>query len=358
MNSGPDASMSTSDATSGDGAGSAHTVTLSVVGDAAQLVEYRDGSGAWQAATGTGPDYQLHVTNDYQVMIVCEDFASELALAAADGPTYVYACPVDKRPTVNVTGFVKQAGDVWFGNSVGDYGGPTQFQLFAMAGTHDMLAYDLAMTHAVMKHDIVVGTQNIDLGDIDIDAGSALGTLPITLNNELPNDLVFMSTGVTTGNGDTFVVGQADTLPQVHPLPASVLAAKDRRFLEVSASSETSDRDVTYDHFDPTSQHQVTLPDPIAGVTFSFTPTQYVAKWTALPDSDWIRLDVSEGITQVSLNASRGYLAAHPGVTQLAFDPTVPGMQSKWILDTTGQTRGSLTVTKTMGNVTTRITAH
>jgi len=37
------------------------------------LVSYRDGHGPWQTQSSVGGDYQLHVTNDFQFLVVCAD---------------------------------------------------------------------------------------------------------------------------------------------------------------------------------------------------------------------------------------------------------------------------------------------
>jgi len=327
-----------------------NTVTLHVEGDVAQLVAYRDGQGPWHAAAGSGSQYALHVTSDYEVAVVCQDFATELAFVVTDGADQVYHCPLDKTPTVNVTGALQQAGTVELASANAIFDRATEIDLSSTVGTHDLFAYD--STHLLMRHDIAIGSGGTDLGTIDIDgAGGALGTSTITVTNQLTNDQPIVFHGVATHNGDVFSLNSS--LGPIAIPPASVLASQDHQWLEAEASNTHSSRTVRDDAFDPTTTTSIALPDPFTTPTFSVTTTAYTATWTTLPDADSIVLDISEDLSDVEIKASRGYLAVHPG--SLAFDPTVPGFQSSWLIDVTRPSSSSLTATTLTGTITTTV---
>src|SRR5262249_25941644 len=83
------------------------------------------------------------------------------------------------------------------------------------------------------------------------------------------------------------------------------------------------------------------LPPAISGINYTTVAGNLTASWTTLPSYDYVFLDVFASSSVVDYSEryakfSKGWLAAHNGVTDIAFDASAPGYDPSWAIDTSG----------------------
>jgi hypothetical protein len=306
-----------------------------VTGPPPALFAYRDGSGAWQTATGDAAGhYMLKVTDDYQVVVACiEDGAIESSLVSAtveDGPRQSAACdaPVPESTTTYlVTGTMKQPGTV-FAGGIDESATPNwTIHLDVPPGTHDVVAIDDRHRMLMRRRLAIAGATTLD----PIDLTGALTMMPIRLQiANAGSDSVDTSSGLSTANG---AYTMSSSSAKVWMVPASLLESGDVQHVAAFGDDGHQFR-VVLSTFTG-SETSFTLPDAVTGVTFG-TAT---ASWSAMPaayDDATLVLDQTREQTETvqSVRATKRWLAA-THATKLTFDAQPPGFQTAWNVDTT-----------------------
>lgn len=325
-------------------------VQVSVFGAPPSLVAYRDGAGAWKTPTAdSSGNYTLTVTNDYQVVVACNDSmnaSSELLEAtAADGKQFVFcSLPGTGTPTtVAMTGHMVQAGDVWFGDTASSTTAPWDFTLNVTPGMHDVIAMSAAHGMVIRRNQNVTAAGSIPSIDVASE-GTAMTPAALTISG-LGSDTLDTELDLFTQNEFATWLGSTTTL---YPPPASLLTASDFEFLFVEAYNGTTSRyaDTQFTGSETTFD----LPPALTGIVFG--PGK--ASWASLPAYDRLTFGMQQSGTlalQQTVVATKGWIdATH--ATALGFDAKPPGFDATWSIDPTKSYQRNFQVNQTQGSVT------
>ncbi len=315
-----------------------NAVTLETFGTIS-FIAYRDGAGPWQTPTaGAMGTYTLNVTNDYQWVIVCASgggFDAELQGATyKDGTRQFGFCFVSgpsTGSTVAVTGQMVQAGTVDMYDTATSTTGNWSFSLNVPPGTHDLVAFDATDIYAHRAQAISAATS---LGTLDLStSGTAMTAVPLTINN-LGSDTLGTELDWFLGNDAAFLTGTSTT---IETPPASLVMQNDFEFLDVIASSATTQR--TGSTSFTGSETSFTLMPPVTGITYAPSGTTVAATWGTLPTHTALELNLFGGTPSAPKNqhvtVTTSWLTA-TGATSLAFDAMPPGYDAAWTIDVSG----------------------
>ncbi|HTR51662.1 MAG TPA: hypothetical protein VMJ10_13195 [Kofleriaceae bacterium] len=298
------------------------------------LFMYRDGQGAWQMpeAAGLGK-FHLHVTNDYETVLVCANGAAFQAVLQgstfADGATQYLFCdaPGAAGATVDVTGTLAEAGTIAIGGATQTTSSAhASFDLAVTTGAHDLVAYDASNIYVSRGQTISAATA---LGTVDTDAsGTAMVALPLVIGN-LGTDKLQTELEWSLTNDYVDLIGSSATLETP---PASLVMQDDFQFLDVSANGTGTFRDGSTEFTG--SDPGFTLPDAPTGVSFAATSTAVTATWGTLPEYDSLTefVDAANAPQQQMMTVSQSWVEA-TGATSLTFDAMPPGYDSAWQVD-------------------------
>jgi hypothetical protein len=232
------------------------TVRISVPGSPPRLVVFKDGSGAWQQATELGAsEFHIEVTNDYEVVSVCDDLVNggtltvELAATIADGldRSMVWECaepPDEPSPgsPVHVTGTVMQPGTVVLGASVAKSNLATwSYDLPVEPRTYTLLAVGTDQAAQIAIRRGIVVTADTALPPVDFGKeGIPLATPQIALKGVPPIALIDARSYMSSPSGGAQLWDlSTGTTPQTltpRSVPPEALEADERNYLDVTAS--------------------------------------------------------------------------------------------------------------------------
>lgn len=304
------------------------------------FIAYRDGKGPWLTPAATSDtEYELHVTNDYQWLIVCTNgstFDAELHNATfADGSSVFGFCGAGAPPatTVQMTGEMVQAGNVWMNDTAMSTTANWDFALAVPPGTHDFVA--VGGNQMLIRRDQVITVAGA-VASVDVVAnGTAMTAVPLTINNlNGDGDTLYTSFDLDLANDGATISGSSPTLETP---PTSLLLPTDYQYLDIDAVSQTGDRSA-FTQFTGT-ETTFTLMAPLTGVTFAQTTGVEVATWGTLPSYTNVNLFVysysGESISEQNVVASKSWLDLKAATT-LGFDSSAPGYNPAWNIDLTG----------------------
>jgi hypothetical protein len=344
--------MTTVNIDAGMGSGSAHidappqqggpnVVDLQLFGDP-DLIEYRDGTGPWIVPTLSGQAYELHVTDDYQVIVACSatgiagnEDSEQLNATVADGVHQYIFCgsggTTTAPTTYAVTGQMQQAGTVIVdGVTKTSNTAAWTFSLDVPMGTHDLIAFD-ALHMQITR-------------DLAINAAVALPTIDLAANGTVYTDATLTFAGLVTGDtvqtqsvlytqndyiqlsqttNNTAVLAPAALLDQndFTDLYASVTNTAARTFRSVSAYNSTAT--------------SFTLPPVLTGITFG-TTIPATAQWATLPALSTVLLEAdaftNTSFTMQRVTATQAWLTK-AGATSLAFESDATNYDPAWNVD-------------------------
>jgi hypothetical protein len=303
-------------------------VELDVYGPAPVLVAYRDGAGAWQTPTGDAGRYSLTVTDDYQVVVACNengDIQSTQISATVDDGSRQYAFCMDESgnntPPVAVTGSMKQPGTVYLQNVVDSTTPNWNVSLDVTPGTHDLVAVD--NQHRILMRRGLDLTTAATLDPIDLTGAPMMTAYSLQIANA-GTDSISTFLDLMTSNDD---VQWSSQTAEIWGPPASLVGSSDFQYVSAIAFAGNAYR---WDGHELTgTETSFTLPDALTGVTFSGAS----AGWTTLPTYDKVELDLESGNGQntisQSVQATKRWIDAKHA-TSLAFDAQPPGYQASW----------------------------
>lgn len=302
------------------------------------LIAYRDGTGNWQTPKrDAGGNYQLAVTDDYQLVVVCSDltgFTTKLRQrTASDGSDDFVWCMNHGDPfsTVEVTGSMVQPGFVSLYDYASSATGPWQFTLQVTPGPHDLGA--TADGRLLVQRGIDISS-GVTLDALDVDAqGTPLVLTDLSFTGLEQGDQVTSEADIYAAN-DIITApatgGAAALLP-----PQAVLQSGEQLDLYVTAWSANHVR--TADRWFTGSETSFVLPPVMDGVKFSASDTVH-ATWSALPAHDELAVQleaIGTGYQNIQeVTASQSWLDLH-GASEVAFelDKAPPRFQEAWTLD-------------------------
>ena len=225
----------------------ANNVVQMTVYDPLAFVAYRNGSDEWATPPLVADDtYELHVDNDYIVLLVCDPGGSDAFTAEEDGFTFAgdgsaivedFGCPNVYPVTVGATtviGTMKQPGSVQI-DGVGSASatGPWTYTITTNASIGDaytLLAID-TQNRAVFETGTLTGS---DLVGPTIDTGSAAPLVASTLTigglgaSSLSIESSYQGNAMSSGSSNT-----------VLSLPPADLGSDTFQVLDISATSVT-----------------------------------------------------------------------------------------------------------------------
>lgn len=334
-----------------------NTVSLRTFGGP-QLVMYRDGAGPWLVPLEVSiGNYELRVTDAYEVVLACSTTgASDVVLhrqTFGDGATRYGFCDVpssDPAPmTVQVTGQMAQAGQVYMTDMASSTTAPWTFMLDVTPGTHDLVAVG-TNNRILVRRDVTVSAA-ATLPAVDVVAdGVAMTPVPLTINNGVHGGEVFSTDFYwSLRNSSAFLTGASTTLQTP---PASLVDASDFTFLSLYATTDAGWR-YAFTSFTG-AETTFTLPAAPSGITYAEAGGALMASWGTTPD--YTELELSLAATSASNDrrlrvvASRAWLAA-TGLTQIGFDADPPGFDPSWNIDLAGPYVRMLTVSDNSGTI-------
>ena len=299
-----------------------------------------DGTGPWQVPQETSPgQYALHVTNDYEWVLVCTSGASfdaELQGATfADGASQFGFCFADgggSPSTVPVTGQMAQAGTIWMYDLATSSTPSWNFTLNVPPGTHDLVAIGVDSRMLIRRNLQITGA--LTESAIDVDAnGTAMTSVPLTING-LGTDTLSTELGLFLSNDLTLIDG---TSTMLEAPPASLLLPNDSEFLSLDANTSSTSR-TAFTSFTG-AETTFTLMPTLAGVTFDASSGTVNASWGALPS--YTKLDLyldastASAFSTQHVSVTKSWLMA-TGASSIAFDQMPPGYDAAWKIDLSG----------------------
>lgn len=319
-----------------------HIVKLDFFGTP-DLIVYRDGTGPWVVpATVTG-GYQLHVTDDYQVVAACSaqalagnEDSEQLNATADDGATQFMFCGSgggSSGTTFAVTGQMLQPGSVQLQDSAMGTTSPWSFSLNVSAGTHELVA--IGATDMLIRRNLALNAATT-IPDVDVTtAGTAYTPTTATITGADPADSVEIQSVLFTS--DDFATLSDTSDRTIVYAPAAVLVANDQPQVQVQVTNMamTTVRSVFAFDSNPTT---FTLMPVLTGITFG-TTAPIAATWGTLPA--YSNLDViAFGGTQSSfveqrVTATKAWLDK-ASVTTLAFESEAMGYNPAWNVPVAG----------------------
>jgi hypothetical protein len=256
------------------------------------FLAYRDGEGDWETLTG---DATLQVTGPYEIVSACvlpsqDVFAEIRHLTPDDGATVEFSCISLPALTGKVTGAMAQPGTVTCGDvSATDPGlnGPWTFELANLPeGDNEVVAIN--DTSVLVEHGIYV-SGDVTLPTIDLNAGSPLSTLPLTIQGVQPGEVVDASVSLDTAHAHASI--SSGTSTAVKLVPASQLQSGDVQSLFVDVQGAVVERSAYVRDFTG-SQTTFVLPPPFAA---DLTPSgsSPSVTWQQLPTNDSVQWELS-----------------------------------------------------------------
>jgi hypothetical protein len=323
----------------------ANPILIEVPDAAVALIAYRDGNGPWMTPATSASGYTLHVTDAYEVVVVCHDStgfdAEMLAATADDGDRQLIGCikNIATPASVHVTGHMVQAGAVFLYDSATSTTSQWNYDIEVPTGTQDLIAIG-TNNRMLIRRNLSITAATME-PPIDVVAdGTAMTPVALTISG-LGSDALTTLFELTTPNGGAFFYGTSTT---VQTPSASLIQGGDAQYIQVSAANGTGRRRV----FAPfTGLTTFTLPPPLTGVTFSTSGGVLTGAWTSLPSHRYVRLDIDQvTMSQDSaqhVKLTKRWIAA-TSATSIAFDPLPPGYDPAWRVDLSVPYTRTLTV--------------
>jgi hypothetical protein len=307
------------------------------------LIEYRDGNGPWVVPTMVSGVYQLHVTDDYQVVAACSFSglagnvdSEQLNATFGDGAMQFMFCQSGSSTgtTFAVTGQMLQPGNVHMQDTAMGATSPWSFSLNVSAGTHELVA--IGATKMLIRRNLALSAA-ITVPDVDVTtAGTAFTSATATVIGADPTDSVHIQSGLFTGNDFATL---SDTTDQtIIYAPNSLIAANDGPQLQLQVTNMANTVVRSVFTYGPTSATMFTLPPVLTGVTFGSTEP-ITASWGTLPDHSNAEV-LAFGGTQTSfleqyVSATKAWLDK-TGATSLAFQSDAANYNPAWNVPTAG----------------------
>jgi hypothetical protein len=305
------------------------------------LIVYRDGAGPWLVpATVTG-GYQLHVTDDYQVVAACSvqalagnEDSEQLNATADDGEQFMFCGGGGSTGTTfAVTGQMVQPGTVLMQDTATGSTTPWSFSLDVSAGTHELVA--IGATNMLIRRNLAL-TAATTIPDVDVTTdGTPYTRVATTVVGADPLDKVEIQSGLYTGND--FATLSDTTDRTIIYAPAALVVATDGVQVDVRVTNTamTIERSLFAFNSNPTS---FTLMPVLDGVTFG-TTSPIAGSWGTLPTYSTIGM-ISFGGTQTSffeqnVTATKQWVDK-TGVTSLAFESDATGYNTAWNVPVAG----------------------
>jgi hypothetical protein len=307
------------------------------------LIEYRDGNGPWVVPTMVSGVYQLHVTDDYQVVAACSfsslagnEDSEQLNATFGDGATQFMFCSGSSSPgtTFAVTGQMLQPGNVQMQDTAMGATSPWSFSLNVSAGTHELVA--IGATKMLIRRNLALSAATA-VPDVDVTtAGTAFTSATATVIGADPTDSVHIQSGLFTGND--FATLSDTTDKTIIYAPNSLIAANDGPQLQLQVTNMANTVARSVFTYGPTSATMFTLPTVLTGVTFGSTEP-ITASWGTLPDYSTAEV-LAFGGTQSSfleqyVSATKAWLDK-TGATSLAFQSDAANYNPAWNVPTAG----------------------
>lgn len=251
-------------------------VTIDVTDQTTDVMYRLDGAGPWGLADKvSATEYQLHVTNAYEVAVACGlEWNGHTVLHArtlADGDSDFLFCTAD--PVVAaappamyaVTGQMVQPGLVTllFTNDSSSVA-PWSYSLNVEAGTYDLIALDSANRIAIRRNITVDAPTTVPSLDT-LDEGTPLEDHALSVSSPAIGESLSVETELFTAGG-FIVIG--DTASRVYVVPASMLVPSDGQYLVVQARSASTLR---YTNTADVTQSFVELMPPVTKTTFIYS---------------------------------------------------------------------------------------
>lgn len=338
------------------------------------LVSFRDEqSTGWQELPIDGAaSLELFPVGRYEVVIACRGSGERPVVdvahygrAAADEPLIEHTCLRSARP-YSVSGAVNQSGllaisDLSMG-STSLTGWPFHFEV--APGAYDLLMVRQRDSVGLpdefgVRRDVVVA-RDLDLGDIDLGQEDLVPMVPLEVSatNHRAGETLSSDVTVNTGTTDGLLSFRLNDW-KLSVVPSSALLATDRQSIQLFAftprdagTGQSATRWISRDVRDA-SALQVTLPEPLAPVTFAVEGHTLTATWSSLPDYDELSLyRQSIGNRNVAgrshhISLSRAFMA-ETRATSLTLDVReVAGFQTEWLHDPALAQSLSLTARRT-----------
>lgn len=318
-------------------------VTFTLYGDP-DLIVYRDGHGPWLVPTAAAQDgdYELHVTDDYQVVVVCSSSgltgnidAEQRNATFGDGDApYMFCTSGDgtsSPPSVAITGQMLQAGRVTMGDTDQGTTAPWTFNLAVTTGTHDLIA--VGPTKMLIRRDLAV-TAATTVPAVDVDtAGSPTTISTLAVTGAAAGDTVTTMVDLFTGN--EFATLSSTTNNSATFPPASLVLNTD--FVELAVRAENA----AHTQFRSTYAYGAPLPSSLAlmpvltGASFTAT-TPIAVQWGTLPAYDTVTFEAFGGTSNSfiihAVTATNAWLAK-AGASSLAFETAAKGFDPAWAID-------------------------
>jgi hypothetical protein len=300
------------------------------------LIEYRDGTGPWVVPALSNQQYQLHVTDDYQVVVACSfsglagnTDSEQLNATFGDGAMQFMFCQSGSTGvTYAATGQMLQPGSVDMEDTAKGTTSPWSFSLNVSAGMHELVA--VGATKMLVRRNLSV-TAATAVADVDVAmAGTVFPTATATVAGADPSDTIEIQSAWFTGH-DSAMLSDTKDLTLIQP-PNSLIAANDEPELQVEVTNTANT--VTRSIFvaGPEAGTTFTLPPVLTGVTFGAS-SPVSATWGTLPEYTTVNV-VAFGGTQSAfleqrVNATKGWLDK-TGATSLAFQSDAPHYDPAW----------------------------
>jgi hypothetical protein len=307
------------------------------------LIEYRDGNGPWVVPAMVSGVYQLHVTDDYQVVAACSfsglasnEDSEQRNATFGDGAMQFMFCGSGSSTgtTFAVTGQMLQPGNVQLQDTAMGATSPWSFSLDVSAGTHELVA--IGATKMLIRRNLALSAATT-VPDVDVTtAGTAFTTATATVIGADPTDSVHIQSGLFTGND--FATLSDTTDRTITYAPNSLIAANDGPQLQVQVTNMANTVARSVFTYGPTSATMFMLPPVLTGVTFGSTEP-LTASWGTLPDYSNAEV-LAFGGTQASfleqyVSATKAWLDK-TGATSLAFQSDAANYNPAWNVATAG----------------------
>jgi hypothetical protein len=344
---------------------SLHDVTLSSFFTSTPAIfQYRDGSGAWQSVppANADGDSTLEVSNDYEVIAICAGEGSAfigvtVAATVGDGDQFINCFinpPASVVPTFAVTGTMNQAGSLQIGGTAGSASGATSpwtFSLELPAATYDAAGFDAAKTQMLVRRGLAVGSAGLAVTPaFDLTGeGAALVAPAITIVGAGSGATPLSDTALFTADA-TFDLGAGSGSSTILA-PLSLLQSTDFEELEIGELTATVDQFADMDG-EGSGDEAIDVPSTLqmlpvlAGITFTAEANGVQGQWTTLPTAEDVHMILESATQEQHAIASPAWLAVHDA-TELAFDTSVPGYQSEWVIDLDAPFFAELAITAT-----------
>lgn len=275
-----------------------NVVTIDVTDETTDVMYRLDGAGPWGLADKLSPtQYQLHVTNAYEVAVACGlEWNGHTVLHArtfADGDSDFLYCTADPvaaapPPMFEVTGQMMQPGLVTLDLDIDSSSiGPWTYSMNVPEGTYDLIALDSSNRMAIRRN--VAITEPTTLPSLDtLDEGTLLEDRPFAVLTPVIGETVDIATLLLTAGGFMAIEGTASL---VHVVPASLLLSSDTQYFDVQATTTSTRR---YVDTLVGTQSSVQLMPPLTKTTFIYS----------VPDNNALRGTFTDLPTYTSIDIS------------------------------------------------------